>query len=110
MARQRGRAGQLLPLLPAWTTDEEAVGAARDAALAHRAHVPRSQGRTRTRSLRRPAVSWLAPSRLGRSVLLRVRHCRTCAAFPPLGQKAVGSPRAVARGLSATSPIASPPC
>lgn len=28
-------------------------------------------------------VPRLAPSRLGRPVLLRVHHCRTCAAFPP---------------------------
>jgi len=34
----------------------------------------------------------------------RVRH------FPPLGQKAAGRPLEVARGLSVTSRIASPPC
>src|ERR1700753_3711084 len=109
MARRRGRTCQLLLLFTLWATDEEAAGAPGHAALAHRTRLSRSQGRAGARPLRRPPISRLAPSRLGRLVLLRVRHRRTCAAFSPLGPKAAGRRRAVHRGLSVTSPTASPP-
>src|SRR6266487_6220844 len=99
MARWRDRASQLLPIVAEQSDDEETADPIGNAEVAYRTRLRRPQGRARARSLRRPEVSRLEPSCICCALLLRVHHCRTCAAFFPLGRKAAGNQRAVARGL-----------
>src|SRR2546423_6844096 len=104
MARWRDSTGELLFLL-ATRRSNVAKEACQDryATLADRTLLSRSQGRTWPRPLRGSSFPGLAPSRISRTCLLRVRRRRTRTGFPPLGPTDAGRRHAAARGLSVTS-------
>src|SRR5437899_1913316 len=109
VARRRERACQLLLVFAIDAANQETIDSAGHATVAYRARIRRPQERARARPLRRTTVPRLAPPCLGRTLLLRVHHCGTRAAFSPLGRKVASSRLAVARGLNAISPTASLP-
>src|SRR5579863_1863111 len=89
--------------------EQEANRAHLQRALPDRARLRGDEGRTWTRPLRGPVLPRLASPRLGGPLLLRLRHRRAHAAFPPLVPTAKCPWYAPARGLNATSRIPSRP-
>src|ERR1019366_7055079 len=78
-------------------------------ALSDRVGLRGDEGRTRPRPLRRSQFPRLEPPRDCRALLLRLRHRRANAAFPPHGRTARSSASARNRGLNSTSPTPSRP-
>src|SRR5262249_1496349 len=89
--------------------EQEANCAHLQRALPDRARLRRDEGRTWTRPLRGALFPRLASPRFGGPLLLRLRHRRAHAAFPPLAQPATCPWHPPATGLNAPSPIPSKP-
>src|SRR5881409_2344630 len=83
MAAGGSCADQVLALHAATDGDLDRLGPLGDVALAHRAGLPRAQGRAGAGSLRRPGLARLPSSRLALHRGVRIPRRRAAHAFPP---------------------------